>query len=88
MMEYTIANEEVFEFARQLCQNQTNMRTDSIMGDKRYDLEIPDDTHWELVKLAADLKMHHEDYAQNVLIGYVEQELDRKAAASSDGGQS
>jgi hypothetical protein len=47
--------------------------------DKRYDLEIPDDTHWELVKLAADLKMHHEDYAINVLIGHVEYELDRKA---------
>ena len=47
-------------------------------------LEIPEDTHWELVKLAADLKMHHEDYAQNVLIGHVEQELDRKAKAGSD----
>lgn len=87
-MEYIIANEEILEFARQLCQDQTNMRTDSIMGDKRYDLEIPDDTHWELVKLAADLKMHHEDYAQNVLIGHVEQELDRKASVDGDGGQS
>lgn len=87
MMEYIIANEEVLEFARQLCQDQSKLRTDSIMGDKRYDLEIPEDTHWELVKLAADLKMHYEDYAQNVLIGHVEQELDRKATASSDGGQ-
>jgi hypothetical protein len=46
-----------------------------------YELSIPEDTHWELVKLAADLKMHHEDYALNVLIGHVESELDRKAQA-------
>jgi hypothetical protein len=45
----------------------------------RYELDIPEDTHWELVKLAADLKMHHEDYALNILIGHVESELDRKA---------
>jgi hypothetical protein len=56
-------------------------RNDTIPGDKRYDIEIPDDIHWELVKLAADLKMHHEDYAINVLIGHVESELDRKAEA-------
>jgi hypothetical protein len=43
-----------------------------------YELDIPEDTHWELVKLAANLKMHHEDYAINVLIGHVESELDRK----------
>jgi len=44
----------------------------------RYELDIPEDTHWELVKLAADLKMHQEDYAINVLISHVESELDRK----------
>lgn len=49
----------------------------------RYDLEIPEDTHWELVRLAAGIKMHQEDYAQNILIGHVEQELDRQAAANN-----
>jgi hypothetical protein len=70
--------EDILQYARQLA---IQPRNDTIMGDKRYDLEIPEDTHWELVKLAADLKMHHEDYAQNVLIGHVESELDRKAQA-------
>jgi len=70
--------DDILEYARQLAMQPRN---DTIMGDKRYDLEIPEDTHWELVKLAADLKMHHEDYAQNVLIGHVESELDRKAQA-------
>ena len=68
--------DDILEYARQLAMQPRN---DSIPGDKRYDLEIPDDTHWELVKLAADLKMHHEDYAINVLISHVESELDRKA---------
>lgn len=51
---------------------------------QRYDLDIPEDTHWELVKLAAELKMHQEDYAQYVLIGHVEKELDRQAKVNND----
>jgi hypothetical protein len=65
--------DDILEYARQLA-TQSRMTT-----HRHYDLELPEDTHWELVKLAADLKMHHEDYAQNVLIGHVEAELDRKA---------
>ena len=65
--------DSILEYARQLAlKKPMTPRT-------RYDLELPEDTHWELVKLAADLKMHYEDYAQNVLIGHVENELDRKA---------
>jgi hypothetical protein len=74
----TSKDDDILEYARQLAM-QT--RTESIPGDKAYDLEIPEDTHWELVKMAAELKMHHEDYAINVLIGHVESELDRKAQA-------
>jgi len=69
--------EDILEYARQLFASTPKINP---MADyKRYDLELPEDTHWELVKLAADLKMHHEDYAQNVLINHVESELDRKA---------
>jgi hypothetical protein len=71
-----LMTDDILEYARQLAMQPRN---DTIMGDKRYDLEIPEDTHWELVKLAAELKMHHEDYAINVLIGHVESQLDRKA---------
>jgi hypothetical protein len=66
--------DDILEYARQLA---TQPKTK--MTYLEYELVIPEDTHWELVKLAADLKMHHEDYALNVLIGHVEQELDRKA---------
>jgi hypothetical protein len=64
--------EDILEYARKLATKPMPI------SHLRYDLEIPEDTHWELVKLAADLKMHHEDYAQNILINHVESELDRK----------
>jgi len=65
--------DDILDYARQLA-------TQSMpFPPCRYDLAIPEDTHWELVKLAADLKMHHEDYALNILIGHVEGQLDQKA---------
>ena len=65
--------DDILEYARQLA-------TQSMpISHLCYELDIPEDTHWELVKLAADLKMHHEDYAINVLINHVESELDQKA---------
>jgi hypothetical protein len=64
--------DDILEYARQLAMQPMTI------SHLRYELDIPEDTHWELVKLAADLKMHHEDYAINVLISHVESELDRK----------
>ena len=64
--------DEILDYARQLATQPM------LISHLRYELDIPEDTHWELVKLAADLKMHHEDYAINVLIGHVESELDRE----------
>lgn len=52
-------------------------KIDSIktMSNKRhrYDLEIDDDTHWTLVKIGAEHKMHYEQYAEEVLKAHVEQ---------------
>ena len=45
----------------------------------RYDLEIDDDTHWALVKLGAECKMHYENYAEHVLKTHVKQLLDQQA---------
>ena len=70
--------DDILEYARQLATKPTV----NFMSDyQRYYLEIPEDAHWKLVKLAADLRMHHEDYAQNILINHVEQHLDNEAAA-------
>ena len=46
----------------------------------RLDLEVDEDTYWTLVKLAAEIKMDHETYAEHILIGHVETELHRKDA--------
>jgi hypothetical protein len=67
--------DDIFDYARQLA-NTIDYK--SMKLHQRYDLEIPADTHWEPVKLAADLRMHPEDYATNVLIGHVKNELDQK----------
>ena len=71
--------DDIFEYARQLA-----TKPDKMFNPLIYHLTIPEDTHWELVKLAADLKMHHEDYAQNLLIDHVEQQLDKQAASRGD----
>lgn len=39
---------------------------------RRYDLELSEDVHWELVKAAATVKMHQEDYAERILAAFVD----------------
>lgn len=38
----------------------------------RYDLELSEDVHWELVKAAATVKMHQEDFAERILTAFVD----------------
>lgn len=42
-------------------------------------LEIDEDTYWGLVKLGAEIKTDCETYAENLLIGCVQSELDKQA---------
>ena len=42
-------------------------------------LEVDEDTYWGLVRLGADIKTDCETYAENILLGHVESELDREA---------
>ena len=42
-------------------------------------LEIDEDTYWGLIKLGAEIKTDCETYAENVLLGHVQSEFDRKA---------
>jgi len=44
-------------------------------GKYRYDIEVDEDTHWTLVKLAAELRMHQEDYAEQLLKSHCETQL-------------
>jgi hypothetical protein len=43
-------------------------------------LEVDEDTYWGLVKLGAEIRTDCETYAENVLLGLVESELDKQAA--------
>jgi hypothetical protein len=42
-------------------------------------LEVDEDTYWGLVRLGADIKTDCETYAENILLGHVQSELDRQA---------
>jgi hypothetical protein len=48
-------------------------------GKYALDLSVDEDTYWGLVKLAAEIKTDYETYAENVLLGHVQSELDREA---------
>jgi len=51
---------------------------------ERYDLELNQNTHWGLVKLGAELRMHAESYAEEVLKAHVEHELGKQTTDQSD----
>ena len=37
----------------------------------RYHIEADDDTHWELVRIAARQKLHQEDFIEQLLVEFV-----------------
>lgn len=41
-------------------------------------LEVDEETYWGLVKLGAEIKTDSETYAENILLGHVQSELDRE----------
>lgn len=49
-------------------------------GKYRYDIEVDEDTHWMLVKLGAEIRMHQEDYAEQLLKAHCKEQLNREAA--------
>lgn len=49
-------------------------------GNYTMHLEVDEDTYWGLVKLGAEIKTDCETYAENLLIGCVQSELDKQAA--------
>lgn len=49
-------------------------------GKHQLCIEVDEDTYWGLIKLGAEIKTDHETYAENILLGHVQSELDREAA--------
>ena len=44
---------------------------ESTKTKRRYDIEVDDDTHWELVRIAAKQKLHQEDFVEQLLVEFV-----------------
>lgn len=52
-------------------------------GKYHYDIEVDEGTHWALVKLAAEICMHQEDYVEQLLKAHCEdceEQRNRKTA--------
>jgi hypothetical protein len=47
-------------------------------GKHQLCIEVDEDTYWALVKLGAEIQTDHKTYAENLLIGCVQSELDRQ----------
>jgi hypothetical protein len=50
---------------------KSSMPVKSTKPKRRYDIEIDDDTHWELVRIAAKQKLHQEDFVEQLLVEFV-----------------
>lgn len=48
-------------------------------GKHALHLEVDEDTYWGLIKLGAEIRTDLETYAENLLLGHVQIELDRQA---------
>lgn len=46
--------------------------------EHKYELYIPNDLHWVLVKLAAEHQMHQEDYVESIIKAHAEEHVDRQ----------
>ncbi len=51
--------------------------------EHKYELYIPNDLHWILVKLAAEQQMHHEDYVESMVKEHAEYRITSEKIAES-----
>jgi hypothetical protein len=71
--------DDILDYARQLVANQPMKPPEH----HNYHLDIPNDLHWELVKLGAELKMDYEVYAEEVLRIHAEDAISRRIVAKA-----
>jgi hypothetical protein len=55
----------------ELLLNSSIPKIESTKPKRCYDIEVDDDTHWELVRIAAKQKLHQEDFVENLLVEFV-----------------
>ena len=71
---------DVYDYAMGLIAKPSEKTMMLSNGKYALHLEIDEDTYWGLVKLGAEIRTDCETYAENVLLGLVESELDKQAA--------
>lgn len=72
--------EELYEYALALAMKVSELPMMLSNGKYSLHLEVDEDTYWGLIKLGAEIKTDCETYAENILLGHVQSELDRQAA--------
>ena len=66
-------NKELFADLKitELTNKQTMEPVKPVDKVHRYDIEVNDDTHWALVRIAAKQKLHQEDFVEHLLVEFV-----------------
>ena len=59
------------KLAELLLSSSISTPVESTKLKRRYDIEVDDDTHWELVRIAARQKLHQEDFVEQLLVEFV-----------------
>jgi hypothetical protein len=72
-------DDELRQYALSLALKVSELPMMLTNGKYSLHLEVDEDTYWGLVKLGAEIKTDCETYAENLLLGHVQSELDRKA---------
>jgi hypothetical protein len=73
-----MTDDELYECALSLAFKASEQTMILSNGKYSLHLEIDEDTYWGLVKLGAEIKTDCETYAENLLIGCVQSELDKQ----------
>ena len=73
-------NSDLRKYATELANKPFTKQMMLSNGKYALHLEIDENTYWSLVKLGAEIRTDCETYAENVLVGLVESELDKQAA--------
>jgi len=73
-------SEELREYALSLIAKPAAKTMMLSNGKYALNLELDEDTYWGLVKLGAEIRTDSETYAEHILLGHVQSELDREAA--------
>jgi hypothetical protein len=76
----TAIDDELREYALSLIAKPPTKTMMLSNGKYSLHLEVDEDTYWGLVRLGADIRTDCETYAENILLGHVQSELDREAA--------